>query len=81
MADPVVLAKDAAQIAKGEKDVSRTLRPRDGRFLPEMGPEMSHPDISTGPAEPALARKAVNTAMPGAQGAVRKHGKIGLHGK
>jgi len=66
LADLVILAKDAAQIATGEKDCPRPFGAGDGWLFTKMEPGMGNPDIGINPAEPDLTGKPVHPASTGA---------------
>ena len=67
VADLVVLAKNAVQVAVGEKDGAGPLAAHQGVFLAEMGPIRRHHGLIPGAAQPQLPVMPVHQAVPGTE--------------
>ena len=67
MAYLVVLAERAAQVAKTEKDGSRTESANQGCLLSKMGVVACNPGLSAGLTEPLLIVQPVYCTLPGAE--------------
>jgi hypothetical protein len=63
LADLVILAKHAPQVASGEKNSSGPLRPRNRRFLAEMQTDMGDRGLGADPAETDLSFNPVYQAL------------------
>jgi hypothetical protein len=72
VADPVVLAEGAHEIATGEENGPRAVAPNEGGFLAEMGTHGRHRDTPPDTAETLCPRFPVHPAMPWADIALRK---------
>jgi len=75
LADLMILAEDAAEIASGEKDGARSTGTGDRGLLSEVQSDMGNGNAGTGPAEAGLPPEAVDTAFtraaPAAERATR----------
>ena len=79
LADIVVLAEDAGEVAAGEEDGAGARAAYEGRLLPEMGRIAVDPGLPANPAKAALILKAVDFAAAGADVARLQagHGRAG----
>jgi len=74
LADIVVLAEDAGQIAAGKEDGARAVATNEGRLFAEVRGKAGHSGPSPGTAEAAFIPQAVHAAAPGADLAGRQAG-------
>lgn len=70
LADLVVLAKDAGQVAAGKEYGSRASLPRDGRLLTVVQAGVGYLDLGARSADAGFPGQAVDAAAAGAAGAV-----------
>src|SRR6185369_6441096 len=73
VADVVVLAIDALQVAVGEEDGAAAAPPHQRPLLPEVGTVTGDHGERPHLADPFRPGRAVDVAVPGAEGAVRKN--------
>jgi hypothetical protein len=73
LADLMVLAINAAQVAVAKKDIPRTLNPGNRGFFSKMRSMGGHDRRIPGAADPGLACSTIHTASMGTDPAVPKH--------
>jgi hypothetical protein len=72
MADVIILAEDAPEIAVGEKDGPRTVMTDQGRFLTKVGKGARHRKIRPSLADPNLSIQAIDPTASWAEPALPK---------
>jgi len=77
LADLVVLAEDAGEVAAGKEYGPRAAATDEGRFLTEMRSEACYAGVSPAAAEAHVSGGAVGSAAPGADVAGLKAGESG----
>jgi len=70
MADIVVLAEDAPQVAPSEKDGAAAMPPDQGELLAEVGPEAGNHGELSDPADTFFTLQTIDVTMPGTEGTV-----------